>query len=382
MIYYIYRLKRLIRNKSIFFWSILFPLILATLFKLAFSAITEQDTAFKTIPVAVVQGDGDETLVRFLEEMQNGEKAFFSVVQVENQEEAEHLLLEEEVTALIVNTATPKLLLSENGLSSTVVKTVLDGYLQSKELIMDAMKEGKLAEVTAALSAEVQVLSERKFEGASSDPMVQYFQALIAMASLYGAMYGLMNAQELRASTSVLAARRVAAPMNKAVTVLTDVAAAFTIQYIQFLLLLAYYLFVLKIDFGIINGYVFLAGAVFSLFGVLIGYFIGCAIKKEKLQDSIMMGSIMTSCFLGGLMVGNMRIILELSAPVINRINPATLVANALHKLCIMGDMEGYFRCILSILVWCAALVAGCFICLTMQQKKERQEGKQYENRI
>lgn len=382
MVYYRYRLKRLIRNKSLFFWSIIFPIILATFFKLAFSSLTAKDTAFKTIPVAVVQEDGDAELVLFLTEMENGEEKFFDVITVETREEAEKLLFSEEVTAIIVNQMTPELLLVENGLSSTVVKTVLDGYLQSKELIMDAIAEGKIAQVAAALSSDTEVLAEREFNGRSTDPMLQYFQALIAMASLYGALYGLLNAQELRAATSPLAARRVVSPMNKVVTIATDVAAAFTIQFLQFLILLAYYFFVLHIDFGLVNGYLFLAGAMFSLFGVLIGYFIGCAVKKESIQDSIIWSSVMTSCFLGGLMVGNMRIILEVYAPWVNRVNPATLVANALHKLCIMGDMEGYWNCIVSIILWCVALIAGCLVCLFLQQNKGKKEVKTYENGI
>jgi len=58
MIYYMYRVKRLLRNKTLFFWTILFPLGLATLFKFAFSAITEKTWGFDTIPVAVTMKDG------------------------------------------------------------------------------------------------------------------------------------------------------------------------------------------------------------------------------------------------------------------------------------------------------------------------------------
>lgn len=373
MIYYMYRVKRLFRNKLLFFWSIIFPLVLATFFKLAFSSITEKDWGFETIAVAVAPEAGsvqDEMLISFLESMKNEETAYFAVTETDK-DNAEQLLTDKKVTAVIVTGEETKVLFRENGLLQTVVKTVLDGYLQSKDIFIEAAMNGKLSEVTAAFSDELETLKVREFRGASKDPMIQYFQALIAMASLYGAMYGLTNTNELNVKSTDVAARRLAAPMRRIPTVLADVAAAFTIQYIQFLILIGYYTLILRVDFGKINGWLFLAGALHSLFGVLLGYFIGCLVqRKEGIQNAIMMGGVMLSCFLAGLMVGNLRILIELSAPVINRINPATLIADSLQALCIMGDMERYARCMISILIWCICLGAGSVIVIAIRQKR------------
>ena len=372
MIYYMYRVKRLFRNRVLFFWSIIFPLVLATFFKLAFSSITEKDWGFETIAVAVAPEEGtvpDETLISFLESMENEGTAYFAVTKTD-MESAEKLLADKEVTAVIVTGEETKVLFRENGLMQTVVKTVLDGYLQSKDIFVEAAVNGKLAEVTEVFSAELETLKVREFKGASKDPMIQYFQALIAMASLYGAMYGLTNTNELNVKSTDVASRRLAAPMRKIPTVIADVAAAFTIQYVQFLILITYYTLILRVDFGVINGWLFLAGALHSLFGVLLGYFIGSVVqKKEGVQNAIMMGGVMLSCFLAGLMVGNLRIIIELSVPVINRINPATLIADSLQALCIMGDMEQYTRCMVSILIWCVCLGIGSVLAITIRQK-------------
>ncbi len=377
MIYYMYRVKRLFRMKILFFWTIIFPLVLATFFKLAFSSITEKDWGFDTIAVAVITEEGssrDEMLISFLEEMKNGEQAFFDVTETDR-ETADMMLSEKEVTAVIVIGEETTIRLRENGLNSTVVKTVLDGYLQSKDIFMEAAMTGKLAEVTEAFSDEAKTLAAKEFKGASKDPMIQYFQALLAMASLYGAMYGLMNSNELNlnaSNTAAVAARRLASPMRKLPTVLADVAAAFTIQYVQFLIIIAYYLLVLKVDFGTINGWLFLAGAVHSLFGVLIGYCIGSVVRqKENIQNAIMLGTVMFSCFLAGLMVGGLRITIELSAPIVNRINPATLVADSLQALCIMGDMERFARCMIGILIWCVGLVVVSVLAMGIRQRVE-----------
>ena len=373
MIHYVYRLKRLLRMRLIFFWSIIFPLILGTVFKVAFSDATTKDWGFVTIPVAVVTEEGnseDEAFVTFLTEMKNGDTPFFTVTE-SDRVTAEAMLNDGELSAVIVMGKETKVLLKENGLNSTIVKTVVDGYLQSKDMFIEAAMKGKLSEVTAAFSEEVTTLSAKEFEGATTDPFVQYFHALIAMASMYGAMYGLMNTNELNQKLAVVSSRRLAAPMRIIPTVLSDVAAALTILYLQFVINIVYFTLILKVDFGDVNGWLFLGGAFYSLLGVLNGYFIGTVVQKsDGLQNSIMMGTTMFSCFLAGLMMGNVRIMIELSVPVVNRINPATLIADSLQALCIMGDMEKFASCLIGISIWCICLMVGSMLVIMLRQKR------------
>lgn len=372
MVHYVYRLKRLLRMRLIFFWSIIFPLILGTVFKVAFSDATNKDWGFVTIPVAVVtENSGEEDVfVTFLTEMKNGDTSFFTVTE-SDRENAEKLLADGEVSAVIITGEETKVLFRENGLNSTIVKTVVDGYLQSKDMFIEAAMKGKLTEVTEAFSKEVTTLSAKEFEGATKDPFVQYFQALIAMASMYGAMYGLMNTNELNVKFAHVSARRLAAPMRTVPTVLCDVAAAFTILYLQFVINIAYFILILKVDFGSVNGWLFLGGALYSLLGVLNGYFIGTVVQRsDGLQNAVMMGYTMFSCFLAGLMVGNIRIIIELSVPIVNRVNQATLIADSLQALCIMGDMEKFARCLIGILIWCVCLTGGSILVIMLRQKK------------
>ena len=44
-----------LRVKDVLFWLILFPIVLATFFKIAFGSIYEKTTLFSTIPMAVVE---------------------------------------------------------------------------------------------------------------------------------------------------------------------------------------------------------------------------------------------------------------------------------------------------------------------------------------
>ena len=75
-------------------------------------------------------------------------------------------------------------------------------------------------------------------------------------------------------------------------------------------------------------------------------------------------------------MVGNMRMVLETSAPIVNRINPATLIAESMHALCVIGDMEWFARCMMSIALWCILLIIVCVVALGYHQRKTGREGK------
>ena len=75
------------------------------------------------------------------------------------------------------------------------------------------------------------------------------------------------------------------------------------------------------------------AGDIFfrSLIGVSIGMFIDDFGKmQEGAKIGIILGISMVSSFLAGLMNGNMKDIVEKSVPIVNRINPASLISDAL----------------------------------------------------
>lgn len=65
---YTNRIKCLLRDKALVFWTLLFPLILATLFHFAFSNILS-DHNFKAVPVAVIENEDYQKNESFKETM-------------------------------------------------------------------------------------------------------------------------------------------------------------------------------------------------------------------------------------------------------------------------------------------------------------------------
>lgn len=58
----------------------------------------------------------------------------------------------------------------------------------------------------------------------------------------------------------------------------------------------------------------------------------------------------MLMCFLSGLMVGNMKPIMEEKAPWFNNINPAALVADSISALNLYSGYEVYIRKVVTML--------------------------------
>ena len=80
---YKYRIKCIVKDKQMMFWTLLFPIILATLFNLAFSNLSSAEN-FSSINIAVVKDDEHEKNTEFIEVLKsvsNGEndKNLFNV---------------------------------------------------------------------------------------------------------------------------------------------------------------------------------------------------------------------------------------------------------------------------------------------------------------
>ena len=65
------------------------------------------------------------------------------------------------------------------------------------------------------------------------------------------------------------------------------------------------------------------------------------------------------SSFLSGLMMGGIKHLIEEYCPIINRINPASLISDALHSLNIYDDYKRYAQCMVIMLVMSAVLLTA-----------------------
>ena len=126
------RLKILLRKKSVIFWTMIFPIILATLFHLAFSDI-QNDEKLKVIDVAVIkneQYDNNQTLKTVLESVSKDDDNKLFNIKYVNESEAKQLLENGDIDGYILPAEKTSVIVKENGINQTVIKYVIEQTYQ------------------------------------------------------------------------------------------------------------------------------------------------------------------------------------------------------------------------------------------------------------
>ncbi len=120
---YFYRLKCLLRDRMLVFWTLLFPLVLATLFYFAFGRLTTEFERFEPIKVAVVDNPAYRTQVAFRDLLDNlsqsGEQQLLDLAVVD-EATAEKMLEEDKVVGLIRVTDGLELVVKGPGLKQSI----------------------------------------------------------------------------------------------------------------------------------------------------------------------------------------------------------------------------------------------------------------------
>lgn len=352
-----YGLKQLFRDKTLVWWTLLFPVLLSTLFYAAFSGLSE-DESLKAIPVAVVQEDNNfafDTVIRLLSEP--GENQFLEVIYAD-QEEALSLLEAKEVVGVLQGSSPVSLLVSAEMSGVEMEKSILSAFVEQYNAIYDGIVEiamtrpEKMAQVVKELMAEKSYMTETTYSDGTMDESVSYFFNLIAMVCLYSAMGGMLVAVRNQANLSALGARRCMSPTHKLVSLSGEQLATWLFNYIMVLISICYQNFILKVSFGSELGYVLLAAAVGCMTGVSLGFLVGSIGRmSESTKLGILMVVIMFNCFLSGLMVQNMRIYVGKVCPWYNRINPAALIADSFYALTVYASHDRFFMNLATLLV-------------------------------
>ena len=367
-----YRFKTLIREKEEIFWNALFPIVLATFFYLAFSSISNRAYVFHSIPVAVVYEQENAaftaTLNSLSEDASQGEE--FLIINNTDIETAKDMLKKEDVVAIITVNESINVTVTKSGINQTAIQSFVSQYLQKEALIKDVMTTNPAAidDLIAAMQNEADCIKNASLSGNDIDPMITYFFSLIAMALLFGGFFGLKTGRQLKADTSPEGLRKSLSPGRKGTFITAEFLATYIIHIISVFILLLYLMFVLKIDLGNRFGYIALICAIGSLMGISLGLFIGSIPRiKETTQDVIYVTLSLTLSFFSGLMFADIKIMIQHSVPVLNYINPATLIADAFYSLLVYDTHERYFFNIGILAIYAIVL---CFVSFLMTRRK------------
>lgn len=364
-----YRFLQIIRNFPNMFWALLFPIILGTLFYLSFGSAGLESTgesSWDAVKVAVVKDRGTLENARAFEEFlaqMDGE--MLDIQDISTESEALKALNEETVSGIFYVRDTPSLTVAKNGLNESILTSVLESYNQNAAMFREiAMtRPEKLMDALNALDDYRNTTAEVSLGGKDLDPNVQYFFALVAYACLSGAFLGVQSSVDGQANISALGARRSITPTHKLTLILIDMTVLFMIHFFNILILCLYVTRVLGVSLGDDIGALLLVDFMGSMIGVCLGVAIGCLARiSYGMKMGVCVLFTLFPGFLAGLMFGNMKNIIELHCPLINRINPAAVLSDAFYCMGIYNDMERFTRCLVILAVMSTLLLTVAFL--------------------
>ena len=361
-----------IRNRSIVFWPLIFPFILTTVMYFSIGQMEESD--FETVNVAVVaeNADGNKAEEAFLTWLEMMEESS-DMIHIEQMEEDEALdrLEKGQIDGIFYNGETPALTVGRNGLPESILQIVLENYIEGRKTLEDvaAVSPEKLKDAVSAMEDYTDSIEQVTLGGKTTNGNVQFFYALLGMASLYGCFIGYGSAMELQAYLTPLAARRCAGPSNRLHVILSETLVSFVLHFVNMMILLAYMKYVLRLEFS--GSYAEMLPALFlgSMIGVTMGMFITSIGKMgEGMKVGVMVGVSMAMSFCAGLMNADIKNIIDRSAPLLNRINPAALISDALYCINVYDAPARYAQDILILGVMCVLLTAGTYLIIRRER--------------
>ena len=376
---FMYSLKTLFKDKMLIFWTFLFPIILGTLFSLAFSNI-ESSEKLNVIDIAVVNGE-HKYFKSVFDSLSQGEDRIFNVIYTD-ENEAVRLLEREKIVGYVLVSDNPSVVVSTNGINESVLKYVVDEVIQYQDIMNKIIgiklpleiSDYDIYEFTSSLQSEISVkmnedVSIRDISSNNLSYTMIEFYTLIAMTVLYGGIFAVVSINKSLANMSSKGARVSVSPTPKRILIFSSLFASYFVQLIGLFLLFLYTIFVLNVDYGNDFVLVVVTSLVGSLAGLSLGVFVASVFKtSENTKTGILIAVTMFGCFLSGMMGITMKYVVDSNVPILNKINPAAMVTDAFYSLYYFSGRERFWFDIISLLVFSSVLVCASMFSLRRQR--------------
>ena len=375
-----YSLKTLFKNRMLIFWTFAFPIILGTLFNMAFKDI-ESSEQLDIIDIAIVENEqfnNNEMYKEIFNNLsdKNNEDRLFNI-NYTTKEEASKLLEDEKVSGYLIYEDGFKIFVKTSGINETILKTVTEEIKQN-EIMMNSLTEIEIKNGNynyEAISNDIMATienSEANIEDISSSnlsyTMIEFY-TLIAMTCLYGGILGMVALNGCLANMTNNGKRVSVAPIKKSKLIISSLLASYIVQVIGIALLFLYTTFVLKVDYGNNLPLIILLALVGTLAGLALGIFVSAMFKaNENTKTGIIISVTMLGCFLSGMMGITMKYIVDKNVPIINKLNPASMITDGFYSLYYYDTETRYFFDIISLIIFAFILIGISIFSLRRQK--------------
>lgn len=363
-----YSLKILLRNKALIFWTFAFPIILGLFFNLAFQNI-EKKEQLQVIDIAIINSNdyNDNKIVKeSLNELTKGKNKLLNIKLTDEKTSKDLLKNNKIIGYLTFKEDQVNITVKNSGVEETILKQVLE-QIQTNSKIINKKVEKEISEQVATnkkinyeqiYQNAISLLNKNdiKINNISnknlSYTMIEYY-TLIAMACLYGALISMFIINYQLPNMNSTGKRISASPINKTKQLISSLLSAYIVQIIGLLLLFLFTIFILKVDYGKNLLYVIITSLCGALSGLSLGVATSTLFKtNENAKTGIIIAITMLFCFLSGMMGITMKYIIDKNIPLLNMINPANMITDALYSLYYYNTFDRFYKDILSLLIF------------------------------
>ncbi len=372
-----YSLRTLARSKSLLFWTFAFPIVLGLFFHMAFQNI-ESNEELKIIDIGVVDDAQFKNRPVFKEALDSlskkDENQLFSIT-YEEEEVLQKQLEQKEISGYVsFGKEEVYIFVNGSGINETILRYTMDEITNNEKIINDYLTSGGAylgADFDKALLMQnimkIMEESEGKTINVSNEnmsyTMIEYY-TLIAMTCLYGGIFAMVIMNSKLANMNATGKRTAISSLSKTKLVISSLLASYVIQLVGLALLFIFTIFCLKVDYGTHLPFVVLLALVGSLAGLSLGVFVSAIFKtNENTKTGILIATTMLGCFLSGMMGITMKYIVDKNVPILNKINPASMITDGFYSLYYYGPHKRYF-----FNIFCILLFSGLMIGLSIKE--------------
>jgi len=354
---------------------------------MAFSNI-EKNEKLNIIDIAVVHDENfnnDEIFKQAFENLsdEKNENRIFNTKFVDETTAKELLENKEIVGYLKIEDDTPKVVVKSSGINETVFKYVTEEISSTAEIVKNKAEYNIKKEMTSGnfnidfekIYQDVlnlvqnQEVNIKDISSSNLSYTMIEFYTLIAMACLYGGILGMTAINQNLANMGSIGKRVGVSPVSKMKLVFSSLIAGYITQLIGVALLFVYTMFVLKVDYGNNLPLIILLAMVGSLAGLSMGMFIATIFKtNENNKTGIIISVTMLGCFLSGMMGITMKYIVDKNVPILNKINPASMITDGFYSLYYYDTLNRFWFNFSSLLIFSAVMIVFSYFSLRRQR--------------
>lgn len=370
--YFLYEIKIIFREKLSIFWTLVFPVLLASFMYIAFGNLKGNYELFSHIDVAVVDDSGGGSgLTYMLDALSSGDDALLEVCYMSG-DDAEAALLEGEVLGVIY-TKDVRLVVKDTKESTNVsiLESVLSEYKQYEYVFAGETEYATYGEQAEKVMqsvmdniAQTAYYTESPVNTGNHGMYTNFFYAVLLMSCLFASLSGHDLVKGLQPDIKAVGIRKSVSPKSKRSFLLSAFAARLLVQFAVELIAFAYIYAVLEIEFGDRIPESMLVLLLGCMIGILIGAAVSTVVKKESARIGVIMTISMSLSVMADLCLVGIKHLLQLHVPIVNKINPAALMSDSFTALGIYSDHGIYIENVCILAAEAAVLIVVTIILL------------------